>query len=175
MIFVGEKNFNYNDSRIRGLPIVPVAPDNIIQSVLRYLIEHRLDGNTWFLLAQDDSYVRLRELEGFLSRLDPSRLHYVGRWATGRASEAAELGLKPHERYCLGSSGIVLSSALVYKLEKSLKQCWSMDDGDGRGIPEDVALGKCISRNLDIQCSQDQTVSSLYPISFCTKTLISMP
>ncbi len=181
LIFVEEKNFDHSDPQVGGLPVVPVPPsdpsdlqrNSMLQAVLRYLIQHRLDGNMWFLLAPDDSYVRLPELAGFLSRLDPSQLHYVGRWATGRATDAAKLGLMPHEKYCLGSSGIVLSSALLHKLGKSLTQCW----GDTGEIPDDVALGKCISRNLDIQCSQDETVSSYQVVVsgvcelFCCRTL----
>ena len=87
----------------------------------------------------------------------------MGRWATGRNSEAAKLGLKPHEKYCLGSSGIVLSSALLSKLEKVLKKCW---ETEGVEIPDDVILGKCISRHLDIQCAQEDSVRinvQIYP------------
>ena len=159
LIFVGG-NFNHSDSRVHGLPVVPLPSSggeggsSMLLGTLRYLLHHRLLNNTWFLLAQDDSYVRLHKLENFLFGLDPSVPQYLGRWAKGRASEVDKLGLKPHERYCLGSSGIVLNSALLHKLKSWLSEC-----NLGEGFPGDVALGKCISRNLDIQCSLDDTVS----------------
>ena len=160
LMFVGE-DFSRNDSHMHGLPVVPVplshpTGGNVMQSMLNHLIHHHLHRHqhTWFLLAQDNSYVRLPELEGFLARLDPTHPHYVGRWAKGRPSEVDKLGLRPHEKYCLGSSGIVLNSALLHKMEKFLKQCWS-EAGD---IPDDVILGKCISRHLDIQCTENEAV-----------------
>lgn len=161
LMFVGE-HFSRNDSLLHGLPVVPVSLSHttggsVFQGMLDYLIQHRLHQHTWFLLAQDNSYVRLPELEGFLARLDPTQPHYVGRWAKGRPSEVDRLGLKPHERYCLGISGIVLNSALLDKMKEPLKQCWS-EAGD---IPDDVILGKCISRHLDMQCTQDETVREI--------------
>lgn len=163
LIFVGD-DFNHTHPSARGLPMVRlpgghadagVKGINMMVSALIYLSEHHLSTHRWFMLAVDNSYVRIDRLQQLLSQLSPLELLYLGRAATGRKDEAEKLGLKPHERYCLGSSGVVLSSALLSQVKGDLAACMHSSGH----VPEDVELGKCISAKLGIQCTQSDTVS----------------
>lgn len=159
LMFVGD-NFNLSDPSARGLPLVKlpglqqVGGVNILVPVLRYLSQHYLSTHYWFMVAVDNSYVRVDKLQQLLSQLNPMEVLYLGRAASGRIEEAEKLGLKPHERYCLGTSGIVLSSALLAEMSGHLEHCLQ----EGAGVPEDVALGKCISAVLGVQCTQTDKV-----------------
>jgi hypothetical protein len=152
VVFVGE-NFNFTHPSGRGLPLVRL-PDggNMIMSAVQYLSEHYLGSHHWFVLAMDNSYLRVERLQTLLGQLDPSNMLFLGRSAAGRKDQVPQLGLKEHERYCLGSSGIVLSSALLSELKGHFAECAFS------GIPEDVGLGKCVSANLGIQCTQSDKV-----------------
>lgn len=161
LIFVGD-DFNHSHPSARGLPLVRlpgahadagVKGANMILSAFLYLSKHYLSTHRWFMLTVDNSYVRIDRLQELLSQLSPLELLYLGRAATGRKDQADKLGLKLHERYCLGSSGVVLSSALLSQVKGQLAGCMG-----GAGVPEDVELGKCISANAGIQCTQSDTV-----------------
>ena len=160
-MFVGD-NFNFSHPSARGLPLVRLSGGqnvggvSMLLTALQYLSEHYLPTHPWFMLTVDNTYVRIDRLQQLLSQLNPTEMLYLGRSATGRKEEAKKLGLKPHEHYCLGSSGIVLSSALLLNLRGHLKECLS----EHNDIPEDVSLGKCISAALNIQCTQTDRVSS---------------
>ena len=164
-IFVSSDKFNHSQyGNARGLPLVLVKGEgqsstgdvNMILSVVQYLSEHHLSSSTkWFLIATENSYIRLDKLKELLVQLNPKERLYLGRSATGRKGDVNKLGLQPHERYCLGSSGIVLSSALLSELSVQLGACTS-----GSELPGDVALGKCISRALGIQCAESNQVST---------------
>lgn len=153
LMFIGDK-FNGSRSSAHGLPLVQLkAEKNLMLSTMQYLADHYTTSNQWFMLATEDSYVRQDKLQALLTQLNPKEKFYLGRSAAGKKKDADWLGLRPHERYCLGSSGIVLSVGLVSELKDHLDMCAS--DAD---LPGDVALGKCISRVLDMQCTQDNEV-----------------
>ena len=162
VLFVGD-NFDYAHPSGRGLPLVrlpgvhtegAVGGASMMMSALHYLGEHYLPSHQWFMLATDNLYVRIDQIEKILSQLNPMEMLYLGRSATGKKEQAQQLGLKPHERYCLGNSGVVLSSALLAKLRSHIAVCLR----GSKGVPEDVGLGKCISAALRIQCTQSEKV-----------------
>ena len=165
LFFVGS-NFNFSHPSAVGLPLVrlgsssqPVASSvRSTLSILKYLSEHFLESHQWFLLAMEDSYVRIDKLEMLLIQLNPAEKVYLGRWASGNKEDIDRLGLWSHERYCLGNSGIILSSALVSELSGHIEEC------DEAGLPGDVSLGKCISRTTNIQCTSSELVRLLLTI-----------
>lgn len=171
LMFVSDK-FNTSHRSARGLPLVQLKgeghPTGIdgsavnLLSVVQYLADYHMTRNKWFMLAMEDSYVRIDKLQELLIQLNPKERIYLGRSAAGRKGETDKLGLKPHERYCLGSSGIVLSSALLSELAVPIETCQS-----DPSLPGDVALGKCVSRVLDMQCIQSNWVRETYHVCVC--------
>ncbi len=152
-----------------GLPLVKVPGVSDVEpysvtklfQVLQYLSSNYLLSSKWFLLAPDNVYVRLDKLETVLHGMDHSSLVYLGHSAKGRSEDSGKLSLLPHEQYCLGNTGIVLSNGLLGALSAHLEACQSgvVSGGSGGvGTWPDVELGKCISRMIDTQCSSSEEV-----------------
>ena len=164
VFFVG-KDCNASNLHLRGLPLVrlPNIPDLPVNSVaksfsvIKYINDNYLNDFQWFLLVSDNVYVRTSRLGSLLKQLDPAEEIYLGRAARGKEDDLKKLSLLPHERYCLGSSGVVLSHGLLQavspKLEFCLSAALSTQGGQGTSSHVDVELGRCISRHVGVQCS----------------------
>ena len=175
IFFVG-KDCNATSPYLRGLPLVrlPNVPDLPVNSVaksfsvLKYVSDNYKNDFQWFLLANDNLYVHTDRLSNLLKQMDPSEKIYLGRAARGKDEEANKLSLLPHEHYCLGSSGVVLSYELLQALSTRLEFCLNAalsslerdrERGGGRlSGHADVELGRCISRQIGVQCSQAMQV-----------------
>lgn len=171
VFFVGA-DCNTSHPAIRDLPIVklPGIPDNVyppqkkVFAVLHYIHDHFLDEFQWFMRADDDVYVRGELLEDLLGTLSYNELVYLGLAGKGKTEDIDRLGLQSHERYCMGGPGVIFSRATLRKLAPYLDPCLSAVDHYNRGHPdhpwynEDVELGRCVSRSINIQCSTSAEV-----------------
>jgi hypothetical protein len=140
-----------------SLPVVSLPdvddsypPQKKVYRMLAYMHDHYINQYNWFLRADDDAYIRVPELIDLLSRLDPSEPLYIGSPGFGRDNDLERIKLFPHERYCMGGPGVIFSRALLIQLVPHLDEClrsvvvsWN----------EDLEVGRCISRKLDIQCT----------------------
>ena len=61
-------------------------------------------------------YVRTKKLKELLTQLHPYEKVYLGRAGTGRKADLGRLRLLPHERYCMGGPGIILSMASLRRV-----------------------------------------------------------
>ena len=170
LFFVGRNCCSATNPYVRGMPLVrlPNVPDQPVNSVAKHfsVIKYISDnyGNTfqWILLANDNLYVRAARLASLLKQLDPSENIYLGRAARGKDKDVKKLSLLPHEFYCLGSSGVVLSRRLLQTLVPHLELCLNAavsGKGQGSSGHPDVELGRCISRHIGVQCSKAAQVS----------------
>ena len=94
---------------------------------LRYIYQHHLHDADWFLKADDDTYVIVENLRNFLSKLNPSDPHYIGRMFT------------THGGYNTGGAGYVFSRETLRIFKKALDE-----GGCPRGGGEDTFVGKCL-------------------------------
>lgn len=116
---------------LQYLPIVKLAgiPDNVYPplrktfAVLQYMHDNHLSQFNWFIRADDDMYVRVKKLKDLLAKMVPYEKVYLGRAGTGREDDLDRLALLPHERYCMGGPGIILSSAALRELGPHLTNC----------------------------------------------------
>ena len=173
LFFVGKNCCNVSTNpHIRGMPLVRLPnvqdlPINSIAkhfSVIKYISDNYGSQFQWFLLANDNLYVRAARLTSLLKQLDPSENIYLGRGARGKDKDAKKLSLLPHELYCLGSSGVVLSHRLLQTLVPHLQLCLNAavsGKGQGSSGHPDVELGRCISRHIGVQCSRAAQVSTI--------------
>ena len=172
LFFVGKDCCNASSPYARGLPLVrlPNVPDLPINSVAKYfsMIKYISDnyGNEfqWYLLANDNLYVRTARLTNLLKQLNPSENIYLGRAARGKDEDIKKLSLLPHEYYCLGSSGVVLSHRLLHSITPNLELCLNAalaGKGQGSSDHPDVELGRCISRHIGVQCSKAAQVNDI--------------
>ena len=154
--------FSSADSSSRGLPVVSLPgvddtypPQKKVYRMLKYMHDNFIDEYNWFMRADDDIYVRVEPLLYFLSKLDPSKELYIGQPGSGRAEDTQRIKLLPHEHFCMGGPGVILSRALLQRLAPHLEDClhnvvvsWN----------EDVEVGRCISRKLGVQCTWNYEV-----------------
>ena len=169
--FVGA-DCNTSHPTIQDLPIVklPGIPDNVyppqkkVFAVLQYIHNHYIDDFQWFMRADDDVYVRGEKLEELLGTLNFNDMIYLGLAGMGKAEDIHRLGLRPHERYCMGGPGVIFSSGTLRELAPYLQHCLSAvnhhneENPDNPWYNEDVELGRCVSRCLNIQCSTSAEV-----------------
>ena len=171
--FVGS-DCNTSHPAIRDLPIVrlPGVPDDVyppqkkVFAVLHYIHDHYLGEYQWFMRADDDVYVRGEKLEDLLGTLNYNELVYLGLAGKGKTEDIDRLGLQPHEKYCMGGPGVIFSQAALRRLAPYLDLCLSAIDWYNEEenpvhpwYNEDVELGRCVSRSINIQCSASAEVS----------------
>lgn len=147
-------------------PGVPASSSrvNTTFAMIRYLHDNYHDSFQWFLLSNDNIYIRGEKLQSLLRSMDSNERVFLGRGVTGRESEATTLELLPGERYCMGGPGMVLSSAALQALSPQLEFCLGAVEQHNRmgKVPwtyHDVELGRCVSRTLNVQCSGSSEVS----------------
>ncbi|XP_036001499.1 glycoprotein-N-acetylgalactosamine 3-beta-galactosyltransferase 1 [Fundulus heteroclitus] len=99
---------------------------------LQYLHQHHLDEASWFLKADDDTYVVVENLRYILSKLDPEEPLYLGR----RFSPFISQG------YMSGGAGYVLSKEALRRFVKG----FHTGDCTHFSEIEDMALGKCMEK-----------------------------
>jgi hypothetical protein len=129
IFFVGEDCLIPPD--LEYLPIVKLEgiEDNVYPplrktfAVMQYMYDNYLDQFNWFIRADDDMYIRTEKLKELLRNMVPHEKVYLGRAGTGRKGDLGRLQLLPHERYCMGGPGIILSVAAVRELGPHLAAC----------------------------------------------------
>lgn len=133
-------------------------PQKKVYRMMQYIHDHYIDQYNWFMRADDDVYIRLPKLLEFLSKLDPSEALYIGSPGFGKPEDLERIKLHPNERYCMGGPGVIMSRALLIKLVPYLDDCL---DNVVVSWNEDLELGRCISRRLNVQCTWSYEVCIL--------------
>ncbi|KAL8585373.1 hypothetical protein ACOMHN_035567 [Nucella lapillus] len=125
---------------------------------------HREHGGRyhWFMRADDDLFVDVRRMRMLLSSLNSSLPLYVGHPGTGRPEEAGRLGLPEGVPYCMGGTGVVLSSALLTSLADSLVMCAQ----NTVTCHEDSELGRCIYNVSSLACLQSRKINRRFKQSY---------
>ena len=171
VLFVGEDCKVPAD--IAHLPIVKLAgiPDDVYPplkkafAVMKYMYEHYINEFNWFIRADDDMYIRSGKLRELLGSMHPYEKVYLGRAGVGRSHDLNRLNLLPHERYCMGGPGIILSTAALRGIGPHLDSCLEavfLHDQNNRQEwnDDDVEIGRCMSRKIGVQCSTSAQVST---------------
>lgn len=162
--------FSSEGTRAHNLPVVSLPgtddtypPQKKVYRMLKYMYDHYIDKFNWFMRADDDIYVRVDPLVKFLNTLDPSADLYIGQPGLGKPEDLERIKLYPHERYCMGGPGVILSRSLLIKLGPHLEECltnvvvsWN----------EDLEVGRCIMRRLGVQCTWSYEVRA-HMMSVC--------
>ncbi len=157
--------------RLKNVPDSMYPPQRKVFAALQHMYRYHGNDYQWFVRADDDVYIRVGRLDRLLGRLDPNEKVYLGRPGVGKKQDIKRLQLRSHERYCMGGPGVVLSRATLNAVAPYLDGCLETVEAHNRirksvaggaWFNEDVELGRCISRNVGIQCSNSEEVSIKY-------------
>lgn len=153
LFFTGEES---SQSSVGGFPIIHLPgvddtypPQRKVFKMLDYLQKNHMLNYKWLLRADDDLYVRVEELVNFLNMLDHHKELYMGQPGLGKPEDLERLKLYSYEHFCMGGPGVFFSSSLLSSLVEYLDYCLQ----NVISYNEDVEIGRCISRQLNIQCT----------------------
>lgn len=152
---IGDLNNQMPVKILHGVMDNEYPPKQKVMAMLRYMYEKYANDYEWFMRADDDVYVRTDKLQNFLRRLDGSKeVVVVGQGGVGKIDEVNKLGLKPHECYCLGGPGVIISRNVLTKIVPNIESCLN----EGVSDHEDVELGRCVRKYAGISCMWAQEV-----------------
>lgn len=129
ILFVGE-DCNVS-ADLQHLPIVKLqgVPDQVYPplkkafAVMKYMYSNHINEFNWFIRADDDMYVCTKKLTDLLGKMNPYEQVYLGRAGAGRKEDLKRLELLPHERYCMGGPGVILSNGAMRGVGPHLDNC----------------------------------------------------
>lgn len=153
LFYTGEEA---SDVSVGDIPIVRLPgvddtypPQKKVFKMLKHAHVNYMDNYKWLLRADDDVYIRVKQLVDFLSIIDYHKFVYMGQPGIGKPEDIERLKLNPHEHFCMGGPGVLFSSSLLAKLVYHVDNCLQ----HVVSYNEDVEVGRCISRHLGIQCT----------------------
>lgn len=163
--FSRDVDFYEKYNKVLGLPIVQlsnVEDENFSKTkfsfnMLKYMHDHYINNYEWFMRVEDAMYLKADKLLELLNSVNSSKDVYIGRPGSYKAN-GIQLNedLYTHEKYCLGNAGVVLSRSTLMKLVPNLDTCQE----DALTELEDVELGRCLYKNLGLQCTWSYEVRS---------------
>lgn len=98
----------------------------------------------WFMLANDDVYIRVENVLHFLSDLDLSQMV---------KSQEENTKHKPHNHNCIGGPRVIFSRAFLLKLIPYFQECLRKMVLKKNTMTRDQYLEHCISRKLGVRCT----------------------
>lgn len=121
--------------------------------------DHYINNYEWFMRVEDAMYLKAEKLLELLNSVNSSKDVYIGRPGSYKANGIqVNEDLYTHEKYCLGNAGVVLSRSTLMKLVPNLDTCQE----DALTELEDVELGRCLYKNLGLQCTWSYEVRSTF-------------
>ena len=108
----------------------------------------------WYAKIDDTTYVRHKELEGILVKLNSSEPHFIGHRVLPEGREREELGLREGEGYCM-EMGYVMSLRTLQLVCPMLPYCQE----NARSENNDVELARCVRLATGINCTASQEVT----------------
>lgn len=142
------------------LVILPVAddvypPQKKAMLMLEYVYEHYRDSFRWFIRADDDVYINSVNLQALLISISGSNDVLLGHPGIGTTEEKGKLGLEEESNFCIGGTGIVMSSSVLKKIHRHLDYCIK----NTATAHEDSEVGRCIKKFVGVQCPWGYEVS----------------
>lgn len=155
-----------NIVKLKGIRDAIYPPQEKVFAVLKHLYVNFRDDFKWFLRADDDVYIRVEKLVAMLNGWEWTEKLELGHPGYGMLEDRERLKLLPHETYCMGGPGVVLSAPALEALYPHLGRCQRAVEHYNKGgasevgwFNEDVELGRCVSRTVGIGCSPVSEVS----------------
>lgn len=157
--FSRDVDFSEKYNKVLGLPIVQLADvedENFSKTklsfkMLKYMYDHYANNYEWFMRVEDSMYLKPEKLLELLNSVNSSKDVYLGRPGSYRAKggDNGDDNLYSNDKYCYGGTGIALSRSALMKLAPHLENCLE----NALTEQEDVELGRCLLKNVQLQCT----------------------
>jgi len=135
---------------LQGVDDHTYPPQRKVFKMLQYMYNNYINKFDFFMRVDDDMYVKKQQLYDLLLATNPAQDIYMGSPGFGKPEDRKRLKLEEHEHYCMGGPGVVFSRALLRKLGPQVDDCLK---NVVVSYNEDVEVGRCISRKLQVQCT----------------------
>ena len=109
--------------KLEGVPDGAGPPLMKTFAMMKYMYLRHINGFHWFVRADDDMYLHAERLKDLLNQMNPYEPVYLGRPRAERKEDLERLELLPHERYCMGGPGVILSNGAMRGLGPHLDNC----------------------------------------------------
>lgn len=134
---------------------------------MRHMCDNYLDKYHWFVRGDDDMYANGAKLQALLMNFDYNEIVVLGRPGVGADADMPRLRLLPHEAYCMGGPGMIFSRGAMKAIHPYLSVCYKAivlhdNKTHGKWHDDDVEIGRCFSRFLDVQCSTSQQAMTVF-------------
>ncbi|XP_013413547.1 chondroitin sulfate synthase 1 [Lingula anatina] len=126
--------------------------------MIKYMHDHYLDKYDWFVRADDDVYIKGDSLSKFLHSINNSKPQFIGQAGLGTKEEFGKLSLDGSQNFCMGGPGVVFSKETLRKLIPHISYCLK----NLYSTHEDVEVGRCVQRFVNIPCTWAFEMQSLF-------------
>lgn len=117
-------------------------------AMLKYIHDNFIDDFQWFIRADDDVYIRTRELATFLRKFNSSKSLLLGQAGVGKEQERGKLGLGEGDNFCMGGPGVIMSRGVLKRVTPHLKFC----SNNTSTSHEDTEVGRCLRNFAGVMC-----------------------
>ena len=124
--------------------------------MLKYMHDRYGNDFEWFMRADDDAFIKGRELSRFLRGLNSSVPQFLGQAGQGTKEELGSLSLEHSDNFCMGGPGMVLSRATLARMSRHIGYCLK----HLYSTHEDVEIGRCVRKFAGVSCTWAFEVSS---------------
>lgn len=108
----------------------------------------------WFLIVDDDTFVRWGPLRAYLATLDPDKPQILGSPMDSSKMLSPEGRARGASVHCGGGAGWILSRAALAVLRPRLSECLSQREVVKTWYYDEVVLGRCLHHFSGLACQR---------------------
>ncbi|RWS30891.1 chondroitin sulfate synthase 1-like protein [Leptotrombidium deliense] len=139
--------------------------------MLKFMYDNFIDDFEWFFRADDDVYVDTDRLKHFLMTVNSSETFFIGQPGLGSKDEFGQLNLKESENFCMGGPGVIISRETLKRFAPHIQYCLK----HLYSTHEDVEVGRCVQKFVNISCTWSFEMSSLFYHNFSGEVSLNNP
>lgn len=161
-----DAEFHDKYTKVLGIPVVQLDVDSEEDTALKlklqfkmfkYMYEHFINNYEWFMRVEDTTYVKTDKLLEFINSVNSSQMAYIGHPTAAlfssqegfHTTHTTSNDLYNQERYCLGTTGVIISRTALLGVAPSLDNCVE----EALTEDDDKELGRCLYNVLNLQCT----------------------
>jgi len=140
--------------------------------ILQTLWSRFKDKVEWFMVVDDDTFVRVNPMRAYLSHIDARNPHMIG-GVVPSDKFATEVDHKRYGRsaHCGGGTGFIFSKATMRSLVPQIGQCLRAHHTTLYWYWDEVEFGRCVYALLGLNCSSPEGLWGLHRFLRSSKQL----